>query len=143
MIDPLLPRHLQVLAALVLLGFVGMVASLIRRRRLSLRDSLFWLLSTGCALAATVYPPILRILADALGIVVASNAVFAIAIVYLLLNLMGITLAISDSSMRLRRLTQECTLLRAELEQLRGRPRQGLAALKPEASADSRGASEP
>jgi hypothetical protein len=121
MTDPLLPVHLQLIAAVVLLIFLGWVVYLIRYHRLSLRDSLLWLLSTAAALAATVFPSTLRWIARVLGIAVPSNAVFALGFVYVLLNLLAATIASSGHAARLRRLTQECALLRGELEDLRAR----------------------
>ena len=120
MTDPLLPRHLQLIACAVLLAFLGWVVHLIRRQRLSLRDSLLWLLSTSAALAATVFPSTLRWVAQALGIRVPSNAVFALGFVYVLVNLLSLTIAVSGNAARVRRLSQECAMLRGQLEDLRG-----------------------
>jgi hypothetical protein len=112
---------LQILAAGTAFAFLAWVARLIRQHRLSLRDSLLWLVSTSGALALTVFPSLLRWVATALGVEVPSNAVFALAFVYVLLNLLSATIAISGNASRVRRLTQECTLLRAELDDLRAR----------------------
>lgn len=121
MTDPLIPVHLQLIAAAVLLSFLGWVVYLIRYHRLSLRDSLLWLLSTTAALVATLFPSTLRWVAHVLGIAVPSNAVFALGFVYVLLNLLAATIATSAHAARVRRLTQECALLRGELEDLRER----------------------
>jgi len=57
--------------------------------------------------------------ASQLRIEVASNALFAAAILYLALNLLSLTIGVSNSLARLRRLTQECTILRTEVKDLR------------------------
>jgi hypothetical protein len=121
--ETLLPRELQVLAALVLLAFLGRVLYLVRYHRLSLRDSLLWLLSTSAALLMTLHPEALRWAAKRLAITVPSNALFALAILYLALNLLSLTIATSNAASRVRRLTQECALLRAEVDALRARLR--------------------
>lgn len=121
MSDPLLPAHLQWFATAVLVAMLAWVVQLIRTQRLGLRDSLLWLLSTGAALAVTVFPSVLRWIASRLSILVPANALFALAFVYVLVNLLAATIAISGHSARIRRLTQECTLLRAELAALRDR----------------------
>lgn len=124
--NDLLPRELQFLAAIVLLTFLARVLYLIRYHRLSLRDSLLWLLSTLIGLAITLYPGALRWTADRLAIAVPSNALFALAILYLALNMLSLTIAASDGASRVRRLAQECALLRAELDVLHARlERQG------------------
>ena len=48
-------------------------------------------------------------------------ALFALAFLYVLLNLLSVTIAISGNAARLRRVAQECALLRAEVESLRAR----------------------
>jgi hypothetical protein len=116
--EHLLPPQLQVLAAAVLTLFLSWVIYLVRYQRLSLRDSLLWLLSTGAALVFTVFPALLERAARAAGVEVPSNALFAAAFVYVLLNLLAATVALSGQAVRIRRLAQECALLRAELAEL-------------------------
>ncbi|OFX24561.1 MAG: hypothetical protein A2V77_06835 [Anaeromyxobacter sp. RBG_16_69_14] len=122
---PLVPLQLQLLAIGVLVAFISWVIHLIRHHRLSVRDSLLWLLSTIAALVATVFPISLQWIASALGIAVPSNAVFALAFVYVLLNLLASTITLSGNAARIRRIAQECTLLRAELDALRARVERG------------------
>ena len=117
----LMSLPLQVFSVATLIALLAWVVHLIRTQRLNLRDSLLWLLSTASALVAAVFPVTLRWIATALGISVPSNAIFALAFVYVLVNLLAATLAISRNAARLRRLIQECTLLRAELDVLRAR----------------------
>ncbi len=113
------PIHLQLFSIAVLLAFLGWVLRLIRAGRLSLRDSLSWLLSTGIALLFVLFPGLLRGLAQALQIQVPSNALFALAFLYVLWNLLATTIAMSRQAVRVRRLTQECAILRAELQDVR------------------------
>ena len=119
MSDPLLPLELQVLACATLIAFSGRLLYLVRFRHLSLRDTLLWLLSTATVLAFAVFPGLLRNLARAIGVQVPSNALFALAILYLALNVLSLTIARSNGASRTRRLAQECALLRAELDQVR------------------------
>jgi hypothetical protein len=103
----------------VLVAFLGWVVYLVRRHRFSLRDGLLWISSTVAVLAATLFPGLLRSLAAALKIEVASNALFALATLYLGLNAVSATIALSSNAARTRRLAQECALLRGEIEVLR------------------------
>ncbi len=121
MTHPLLPLGLQVLACGTLLLFFGWVVYLVRFHRLSLRDSLLWMLSTVAVFVLALFPRLLQALARALAVEVPSNALFALAILYLTLNVLSLTIALSNSTSRTRRLTQECALLRGELEGLRAR----------------------
>jgi hypothetical protein len=119
MTHPLLPIQLQVFACAILLAFSGWVLYLVRQQRLSLRDSLLWLLTTGVVLLFTLFPQLLQNLANGIGVQVPSNALFALAIAYLALNVLSLTIALSNGAARARRLAQECALLRAELEAMR------------------------
>jgi hypothetical protein len=121
MTPPLLPFELQVVACATLLAFFGWVLYLVRFRHLSLRESLLWLVSTAMVLVFTLFPVLLRGLARAVAVQVPSNALFALAILYLAVNVLSLTIALSNGATRARRLAQECALLRAELDDLRAR----------------------
>ena len=123
MTHEVLPIGIRLLGAAVLLLFLGWVVAMVRARRLSLRDSLVWLLSTIGALAATAYPQLLLLFARAVGVEIPANALFGIAIIYLSVNMVSVTVAGSMNAARVRRLTQECALLRAEIDRLRREPR--------------------
>jgi hypothetical protein len=121
MTEPLLPFELQIVSCATLMAFFGWVVYLVRYQRFSLRDSLVWLLSTGVVLAFAIFPRLLQELARAIGVQVPSNALFALAILYLTLNVLSLTIALSNGATRARRLAQECALLRAELDAIRAR----------------------
>jgi hypothetical protein len=117
--NSIIPMELRLSALAILVLFLSWVIRLIRRQRLSVRDSLAWLLTTLLAIVVTVFPDILVAGSRLVGIHVPANAFFAGGILYLAVNVLASTLAISEGAGRVRRLTQECALLRAELEQLR------------------------
>jgi hypothetical protein len=119
--EALLAPQLRLFAVAVLAAFLAWVVVLIRTHRLNLRDSLLWFLSTLSALAVVIFPQVLVWIARALGIGLPSNALFVLGFAYVLLNLLASTIAISHGAARLRRLTQECALLRGEIEALRAR----------------------
>lgn len=115
----LLPVEIQVVSLAVLLAFSGWVLWLIRTQRLHLRESLMWLVTTGAAMVVTAFPSVLAWAAHLVGIQVPSNALFGAGLLYLAVNVLGITISVSTNTTRVRRLAQECALLRAELESLR------------------------
>ena len=116
----MIPFRLQVAGVTVLVALLVWVLWLVRSGRVSLRESLSWVLSTIAALVFTIYPELLAMLASALKIEIASNALFALAILYVLWNLMTLTIATSVGARKIRRLTQECAMLRAEIDRLNG-----------------------
>jgi hypothetical protein len=117
--QPLLPLELQVAACVTLLAFLAWLLYLVRFKRLGLRDSLLWLVSTAVVLLFSLFPRLLQHLARAIAVEVPSNALFALAILYLTLNILSLTIALSAGATRVRRVAQECALLRAELEAVR------------------------
>jgi hypothetical protein len=125
MTEHLLSSHLRLFAIAVLLALLVWVARLVRHNHLSLRDSLVWLLSTALALFVTLFPAILGWTARLLQIELPSNALFVLTFVYVLLNLLAVTIGVSQSAVRTRRLAQECAVLRAELRLLQAKLRDG------------------
>jgi hypothetical protein len=123
--DRLLPLEIQIVSIAVLLAFSAWVVWLIRTQRLYLRESLIWLLSTVAAIAITAYPELLAWGARALRVQVPANALFGAGLLYLAVNVLSITIAVSGNTVKVRRLAQECALLRAELAELRGRAGKG------------------
>jgi len=128
----ILPIGMQLGALAILLVFLGWVIWLIRTEQLSLRDSLLWLVTTLAATVVTAFPQLLGHLARAIGVQVPSNAIFGAGLLYLAVNVLSVTLVASSSSQRIRRLAQECALLRADLEALKA----GRAAAGPPAGGD-------
>ena len=118
---PAIPVEQQVLALAILGSFLYWVFRLLRSQRLSLRDSLLWVVSTLVAAGLVLFPAVLVWASSLLGFQTPSNAVYGAAVLYLAVNVLFNTVAGSMNAARLRRLTQECALLRAELEALRGR----------------------
>jgi hypothetical protein len=116
----MIPLHLRLVATGGLLLLLAWVVRLIRRQRLTVQDSLAWLVSTLLLLLVVAFPQVLAAVARGLGILVPSNALFALGLLYLAVNTLALTVAVSSESARVRRLVQECALLRQELEVLRG-----------------------
>ncbi len=119
MTHEILPIEIQLLSLAVLFVFSGWVLWLIRTQRLHLRESLIWLLTTLAAIAVTAFPRLLEWGAHLVGIQVPANALFGAGLLYLAVNVLAVTIAVSTNTTRVRRLAQECALLRAEVEALR------------------------
>ncbi len=117
--EGILPIEIQLLSLAVLFVFSGWVLWLIRTQRLHLREALLWLLTTAAAIAVTAFPQLLEWTAHLVGIQVPANALFGAGLLYLAINVLSVTIAASTSTTRIRRLAQECALLRAEVETLR------------------------
>jgi hypothetical protein len=128
---PILPIGIQILSLTILVLFSGWVVWLIRTQRLHLRESLIWLLTTIAAMVITAFPQLLAWGARKVGIQVPANALFGSGLLYLAVNVLAMTIAVSRNTTTSRRLTQECALLRAQLEELRARLPRDTAAPPP------------
>jgi hypothetical protein len=114
----ILPLEVQLLALGVLAAFLARVVRLVRAQRLNLRDSLLWLVSTLVAVVITLFPQLLASAAEALSIQVPANALFGVSLLYLAVNVLSNTIASSVNAGQVRRLAQECALLRGEIDLL-------------------------
>lgn len=112
----MIPWRLKVAAVTALLIFLAWLVRLIRSGRLQLRGSVSMILSTLAAIVVTLRPELLVSVAHALSIEVASNALFGFAFLFVLVHLVSITIQLSGTSAQVRRLSQECAILRARLE---------------------------
>jgi hypothetical protein len=121
----ILPWPIQLVSLAVLAWLLGWVLLLVRSQRLPLRESLPWVLSTLAAMAVTAFPGLLVRAAQTFGVQVPSNALFGAAVVYLIANVLHLTVTASQNAQRARRLAQECALLRAEVDALKAGQRQG------------------
>jgi hypothetical protein len=117
--ESILPIEIQLVSLAVLAAFCAWVLWLIRTQRLHLRESLIWLLTTAAAIAVTAYPRLLQAAAHLIGIQVPANALFGAGLLYLAVNVLAVTISVSTNTTRMRRLAQECALLRAEVQALR------------------------
>ncbi len=137
---PVLPVEIQVLSLAVLFVFSGWVLWLIRTQRLHLRESLMWLVTTAAAIVVTAFPSVLAWAAHLVGVQVPANALFGAGLLYLAVNVLAITISVSKNTAHVRRLAQECALLRAEIEALRAAAAPTAAATPPDAAPAARAA---
>jgi hypothetical protein len=127
----ILPVEIQLLSLAILLAFSVWVLWLIRTQRLHLRESLIWLLTTLAAIAVTAWPELLVRGSRLIGVQVPANALFGAGLLYLGVNVLAVTIAMSRNTAGIRRLVQECALLRAEVTELRARLGEERGAARP------------
>ena len=115
--------QLSMLAALAVYTLVLLL--MLRRKRLTLRYALLWIISDVLMLILAVFPGILPAFAGLLGIYDHTNALFATVIFCLIMILMSLSSVVSGMSEKLKKLAQANALLEKrlrELEEREGRP---------------------
>jgi hypothetical protein len=111
----------QLFAALASVCLLGIVIELIRTRRLRERYALLWLATAGVILVFAAWRSGLHDLSRALGVAYPPNALFVLAILFMLILLLHFSTVISKLSDRSTALTQRLALLEERLRELEGR----------------------
>jgi hypothetical protein len=113
----------QLFAALASVALLGIVIELIRARKLRERYALLWLATAGVILAFAVWRSALHELSAALGIAYPPNALFALAMLFVIVLLLHYSTVISKLSDRSTTLTQRLALMEERLRELEGEPK--------------------
>jgi hypothetical protein len=112
----------QLFAALASLLLLGIVIELIRSRKLRERYALLWLATAGVILLFAAWRSGLHHLSDALGIAYPPNALFVLAMLFVLILLLHFSTVISKLSDRSTLLTQRLALMEERLRQVEDKP---------------------
>ena len=107
-------------AALSSLVIFAVIIELIRRGRLRERYALLWLGTATVILVFGLWRDGLNELADGLGIAYPPNALFALAMAFMLLLLLHYSTVISTLSDRTTTLTQRIAILEERIRELEG-----------------------
>lgn len=110
------------------------VLEMVRRRRLMERYALLWLLSAAVLLALAIWSSALASISHAIGVIYPPNALFFIAIGFILLLLLHFSSAVSRLSDQTETLAQQQALLDERMR----RQEQQTADLASEVSDDAR-----
>jgi len=101
----------------VALGLLLLVLELVRRKRLSERYAILWLLAASTILILAAWKGLLTSIASDLGIFYPPSALFAIAIGLIIMLLLHFSLAVSRLSDQSKVLAQRLALLQQRLDE--------------------------
>jgi hypothetical protein len=107
--------RLQIVAVAGALGLLVFVLELVRRRALMERYALLWLLSSVVIVALAVWQDALTAIARGMGIVSPPNALFFVAVAFILLLLLHFSAAMSRLSDQSKVLAQRQAILEERL----------------------------
>lgn len=110
--------NIFVVSVVFCLLFLGSVIEMIRRRKISERYSLLWLILGFIMLIFSLFPKLLNGLSSSLGIVYGTSLLFFIGFLFALVFILHLTTVITKLDRKMTRLTQEIALLKAEKEEL-------------------------
>lgn len=106
-----------VTAVLGSLLVLAAIFELLRRRQLSEKYTVLWLLVGLAVLVLTIFPGVLTALSHLTGIAVPSNLLFLVSIVFLTGVGLHLSWELSKLENETRRLAEELALLRLDVEQ--------------------------
>jgi hypothetical protein len=98
------------------------VLELVRRRRLMERYALLWMFSAVVILGLAVWQDALNVLARAMGVASAPNALFFVAVGFILLLLLHFSAAMSRLTDQSKVLAQRHAILEERVRELEGKP---------------------
>ena len=110
--------RLQIVAILCAIGLLLFVLELVRRRALMERYALLWLFSSVVTLILAVWDEALGVMARQLGIVSAPNALFFVALAFVLLLLLHFSAAMSRLTDQSKVLAQRQAILEQRLSEM-------------------------
>lgn len=111
---------LRVVLIVGIIVYYVIVLRLLKKGWLTLKYSLLWLLMGVVMAILVIFPHLLKIICDALGIVYGMNGLFTCAIVFLLMLSMALTAIVSKQTDRIKNLVQESALLEKRIREMEG-----------------------
>lgn len=110
---------MQTFAAVLAIAMVGLILWLIRRDRLPVSHSIWWLSVSLIIALFGLVPGFLNALARAVGVAYPPSLLFVLGILTLLVKLLIEDLEVSTHRRRLLRLAQKTAMLEQEIEALK------------------------
>ncbi|KJL24042.1 hypothetical protein RN51_01207 [Microbacterium oxydans] len=107
------------LGVLFALAVLGVIFTLLLKRQLREKYAIMWLLIGLVILVLALFPGLLVGLSNLLNVEVPSNLIFALALVLLVGVTLHLSWELSQAEDEIRRIAEEVTLLRADVEDLR------------------------
>jgi hypothetical protein len=111
-------NRIQIVAVVSAVALLAIVLELVRRRRLMERYALLWMLSAVVILGLAVWQEALNEIARFMGIISAPNALFFVAVGFILLLLLHFSAAMSRLSDQSKVLAQRQAILEQRVREL-------------------------
>lgn len=99
-------------------GYLGFILFLLKKRRLTVKYAIIWLLSAGVLIVFSLFPYVVLVLTDLLGMAVPSNTVFLLVAAFMLMLLISLSSAVSQFAQKITRLAQKNALLEERVRRL-------------------------
>lgn len=112
--------HLRVVMSIAVILYFFLIVRFIKKKTLALKYTLLWLFA-GLGMAILVFvPDLLNWTAELLGIASPMNALFMVAIGFVIIILMSLTAIVSKQTERIKNLAQKNAMLEKRLREEEG-----------------------
>lgn len=108
--------RLQIIIVVIIVLVLGKIIRMVQKKRLALKYALPWLGVIICLLIADLFPGIVEVMSDWMGIDLPINMLMFLGFGFILILCFVLTLYTSKQTDEIRQLAQEVALLREELE---------------------------
>jgi hypothetical protein len=110
----------NIAAFLLALAIVGLVAEMLRRKKLREKYAIWWLVVGIATLLLAAFPQLLVYIAQVVGVQLPSNLLFILSILMLLGVCLHLSWEISVVEEETRALAEEVAILRIQVERING-----------------------
>ncbi len=107
--------HLKIFLIIFSLFLMGILLTLISKRKLPIKYSLFWFFSSLLIFLVGLFPNFIEIFTSFIGFQTTSNLVIGIILGIVLFITLLLTLIISEQKQRIKLLVQEVSLLKEKI----------------------------
>ncbi|MCM1577255.1 MAG: DUF2304 domain-containing protein [Ruminococcus sp.] len=109
---------LQIFLIICVVGFLGVIIHYLARNKLNLKYSLTWLAAGLGMLILAIFPKLVEMIGNLVGIAAPVNTVFLFAGMFMLLIIFTLTMIVSHMNKRIYRLTQLLALLEKRVREM-------------------------
>ena len=111
-------EYLRISLLIALLLYFVFLFILLKKNSLALKYTLIWFLTGIIMVIVVLFPSIIKIPLNHIGIVEWTNGIFALLLLFLIIICISITSIVSKLNERNRRLTQKCALYEKRIREL-------------------------
>ena len=102
--------RIKIIVAVFIVLALIVIVNMIRNKALELKYALAWLILGSCVLILDLFPGLMDLIADLMGIASSINMLFFLGFCFSLAIIFILTVAISRMSIKIKNLTQEIAL---------------------------------
>lgn len=114
----MIPSNLRVVLVIAVIAYFVIILMFLKNKALSLKYSLLWLLAGVVLGVLVIWPHLLALFIQSLGIVDNMNGLFILCIAFIIMILMSLTSIVSKQAEKIKNLTQTISKMEKRIREL-------------------------